>query len=206
LELQDERARFEETIMPHLDAAYNLARWLTRNEHDAQDVVQDAFLRAFKYFGGFHGGNSRSWLLSIVRNTAYTWLQKNRKQELTTVFDEEIHDIEDTSANPEVLLLNNSDQQEIRRAVEQLPVEFREVMILRELEGMSYKEIAEMADVPIGTVMSRLARARKQLQQSLGQRLQPGVSQRVARKSNLYNTRMRIGSWILLVLPRSNTT
>jgi len=177
LEQPDERARFEETIMPHLDAAYNLARWLTRNEHDAQDVVQDAFLRAFKYFGGFHGGNSRSWLLSIVRNTAYTWLQKNRKQELATVFDEEIHDIEDTASNPEVLLLNNSDQQEIRRAVEQLPVEFREVMILRELEGMSYKEIAEMADVPIGTVMSRLARARKQLQQSLGQRLQPGVSQ-----------------------------
>jgi len=177
LEQPDERARFEETIMPHLDAAYNLARWLTRNEHDAQDVVQDAFLRAFKYFGGFHGGNSRSWLLSIVRNTAYTWLQKNRKQELATVFDEEIHDIEDTASNPEVLLLNKSDQQEIRRAVEQLPVEFREVMILRELEGMSYKEIAEMADVPIGTVMSRLARARKQLQQSLGQRLQPGVSQ-----------------------------
>ena len=163
--------------MPHLDAAYNLARWLTRNEHDAQDVVQDAFLRAFKYFGGFHGGNSRSWLLSIVRNTAYTWLQKNRKQELATVFDEEIHDIEDTASNPEVLLLNNSDQQEIRRAVEQLPVEFREVMILRELEGMSYKEIAEMTDVPIGTVMSRLARARKQLQQSLGQRLESGVSQ-----------------------------
>ena len=177
MEQPDERARFEETIMPHLDAAYNLARWLTRNEHDAQDVVQDAFLRAFKYFGGFHGGNSRSWLLSIVRNTAYTWLQKNRKQELATVFDEEIHDIEDTASNPEVLLLNKSDQQEIRRAVEQLPVEFREVMILRELEGMSYKEIAEMADVPIGTVMSRLARARKQLQQSLGQRLQPGVSQ-----------------------------
>ena len=162
--------------MPHLDAAYNLARWLTRNEHDAQDVVQEAFLRAFKYFGGFHGGNSRSWLLSIVRNTTYTWLQKNRKQELATVFDEEIHDIEDPASNPEVLLLNNSDQQEIMRAVEQLPVEFREVMILRELEGMSYKEIAEMADVPIGTVMSRLARTRKQLQQSLGQRLQPGVS------------------------------
>jgi RNA polymerase sigma-70 factor (ECF subfamily) len=176
VEQPDERARFEETIMPHLDAAYNLARWLTRNEHDAQDVVQEAFLRAFKYFAGFHGGNSRSWLLSIVRNTTYTWLQKNRKPELATTFDEETRDIEDTASNPEVLLLNNSDQQEIRRAVEQLPVEFREVMILRELEGMSYKEIAGVADVPIGTVMSRLARARKQLQQSLGQRLQPGVS------------------------------
>jgi len=176
LEEQDKQARFEETIMPHLDAGYNLARWLTRNEHDAQDVAQDAFLRAFKFFGGFHGGNSRSWLLSIVRNTAYTWLQKNRKPELATVFDEETHDIEDTSSSPEALLIKNSDHQEVMRAMEQLPVEFREVMVLRELEGMSYKEIAEMAEVPIGTVMSRLARARKQLQQALGQRLQPGVS------------------------------
>ena len=162
--------------MPHLDAAYNLARWLTRNEHDAQDVVQDACLRAFKFFNGFHGGNSRSWLLSIVRNTTYTWLQKNRRQELATVFDEEIHDIKDASSNPEVLLVKNADRQEIMKAIEQLPVEFREALILRELEGMSYKEIAEMADVPIGTVMSRLARARKQLQQSLGQRFQSGVS------------------------------
>src|SRR5258707_670167 len=161
--------------MPHLDAGYNLARWLTRNEHDAQDVVQDAFLRAFKFFGGVHGGDNRSRLLSIVRNTAYTWLQKNRKQELATVFDEEMHDIEDASSSPEALLIKNSEHQEIMRAVEQLPVEFREVMVLRELEGMSYKEIAEMAEVPIGTVMSRLARARKQLQQALGQRLQPGV-------------------------------
>src|SRR5580765_33651 len=121
-------------IMPHLDAAYNLARWLTRNEHDAQDVVQDAFLRAFKFFGGFHGGNSRSWLLAIVRNTTYTWLEKNRKQELSTVFDEEVHDIEDTASNPDVILVKNADRQDIMRAVEELPVEFREVMILRELE------------------------------------------------------------------------
>jgi RNA polymerase sigma-70 factor (ECF subfamily) len=176
LEEQDKQARFEETIMPHLDAAYNLARWLTRNEHDAEDVVQDAFLRAFKFFGGFYGGNSRSWLLSIVRNTTYTWLQKNRRHEIAAVFSEEEHDVEDPASNPEVLLLRNADQQEIMRAVEQLPVEFREVIVLRELEGMSYKEIAEMSDVPIGTVMSRLARARKQLQQTLGQRLQPGGS------------------------------
>ena len=176
LEEPNKQARFEETMMPHLDAAYNLARWLTRNEHDAQDVVQDAFLRAFKFFDGFRGGNSRSWLLSIVRNTTYTWLQKNRKQELATISDEEIHAIEDTSSNPEVLLLKNSDRQEMMRAVEQLPVEFREALILRELEGLSYKEIAEMADVPIGTVMPRLARARKQLQQSLGQRVEPGAS------------------------------
>jgi len=176
LEEDDKQARFEETIMPHLDAAFNLARWLTRNEHDAQDVVQDAFLRAFKFFGGFHGGNSRSWLLTIVRNTTYTWLQKNKKQELATVFDEELHDVEDSASNPEELLLKNADHQETLRAVEQLPVEFREVVILRELEGLSYREIAEMADVPIGTVMSRLARARKQLQQTLGQRLHPDAS------------------------------
>ena len=177
MEEQDKQARFEETIMPHLDAAYNLARWLTRNEHDAEDVAQDAVLRAFKFFDGFRGGNSRAWLLSIVRNTAYTWLQKNRKHEIATVFSEEEHDVEDLAANPEVLLLRKADHEEIVRAVEQLPVEFREVIILRELEGMSYKEIAEMSDVPIGTVMSRLARARKQLQQSLGQRLESGVSQ-----------------------------
>ena len=176
MEEDDKQARFEETIMPHLDAAFNLARWLTRNEHDAQDVVQDAFLRAFKFFGGFHGGNSRSWLLTIVRNTTYTWLQKNKKQELATVFDEELHDVEDSASNPEELLLKNADHQETLRAVEQLPVEFREVVILRELEGLSYREIAEMADVPIGTVMSRLARARKQLQQTLGQRLHPDAS------------------------------
>src|SRR6185436_109104 len=120
LEEQEQQARFEETIMPHLDAAYNLARWLTSNEHDAEDVVQDAFLRAFKFFEGFHGGNSRSWLLSIVRNTTYTWLQKNRKHEPATVFDEEIHDIEDTSSNPEMVLLKNADHQEILRAVQQL--------------------------------------------------------------------------------------
>ena len=177
MEEQDKQARFEETIMPHLDAAYNLARWLTRNEHDAEDVAQDAVLRAFKFFDGFRGGNSRAWLLSIVRNTAYTWLQKNRKHEIATVFSEEEHDVEDLAANPQVLLLRKADHEEIMRAVEQLPVEFREVIILRELEGMSYKEIAEMSDVPIGTVMSRLARARKQLQQSLGQRLESGVSQ-----------------------------
>ncbi len=176
MEEHDKQARFEETIMPHLDAAFNLARWLTRNEHDAQDVVQDAFLRAFKFFEGFHGGNSRSWLLSIVRHTTYTWLQKNRRPELATVFDEEQHDVEDTASNPEVLLLKNADRQEIMKAVEELPVEFREAMILRELEGMSYGEIADMTDVPVGTVMSRLARARKRLQQSLGQRFQSGVS------------------------------
>jgi len=153
--------------MPHLDAAYNLARWLTRNEHDAQDVVQDAYLRAFKFFDGFRGTNSRSWLLSIVRNTSYNWLQKNRKSELTTVFDEELHESEAVVSDPLAPLLRDAEQQLVRQAIEELPVEFREVMILRELEEMSYKEISEVAEIPIGTVMSRLARARKQLQTRL---------------------------------------
>jgi RNA polymerase sigma-70 factor (ECF subfamily) len=171
---QDQQTRFEEVILPHLDAAYNLARWLTRNEHDAEDIVQDAFLRAFKFFESFRGGNSRSWLLSIVRNTAYTWLGKNRKHEVGTM-SEEIENIQDDAPSPEVVLLQDTGRQEIMEAIEELPVEFREAIILRELEEMSYKEIAEVMDVPLGTVMSRLARARRQLQESLRHR-QPGVS------------------------------
>jgi RNA polymerase sigma-70 factor (ECF subfamily) len=169
---EDQQARFEELIMPHLDAAYNLARWLTRNEHDAQDVVQDAFLRAFKFFGGFRGGNSRYWLLSIVRNAGYTWLEKNRKRDLVaTAFDEEIHSAEDESSNPQSLALKNAGREILLQALEELPVEFREVMVLRELEGMSYKEIAGLANVPIGTVMSRLARGRKHLLEIVAKRL-----------------------------------
>ena len=156
--------------MPHIDAAYNLARWLTRNEQDAQDVVQEAFLRAFKFFDGFHGTNGRSWLLSIVRNASYSWLQKNRNSELTTVFDEELHGAEAVLSAPLAPLLRDADHGLVRQAIEELPVEFREVTILRELEGMSYKEIAEITEIPIGTVMSRLARARKQLQSRLTER------------------------------------
>jgi RNA polymerase sigma-70 factor (ECF subfamily) len=163
------QARFEELIMPHLDAAYNLARWLTRNEHDAEDVVQDAFLRAFKFIDGFHGSNSRSWLLSIVRNATFDWLKRNRKSELTAVFDEELHSQD--AAEQAGSSLAGADQEMVRKSIEELPVEFREVTILRELEGMSYKEIAEITGAPIGTVMSRLARARKQLQTVLTERL-----------------------------------
>jgi len=167
LQEQNKLASFEQLVLPHLAAAYNLARWLTRNSHDAEDVVQEAYMRAFKFFGGFHGGDSRSWLLTIVRNTCYTWMQQNRSQELTTVFDEEIHGGETDAFNPETRLLENADKELLRQALEQLPVEFREVVVLRELEGLSYKEIADIADVPLGTVMSRLARARKRLQQCL---------------------------------------
>ena len=165
-----QQVRFEQIVLPHLDAAYNLARWLTRNDQDAEDVVQEACLRAFKFFGGFYGGDSRAWLLTIVRNTCYTWLRHNRAHELTTPFDESVHDVECAGLNPEALLLHQADQQLLRRALEALPVESREVIVLRELEGLSYKEIGAIADIPLGTVMSRLARARKRLQHDLAKR------------------------------------
>ncbi|MDB6058532.1 MAG: polymerase, sigma-24 subunit, subfamily [Verrucomicrobiales bacterium] len=165
----DERERlelFEKSVMPHLDAAYNLARWLTGNDHHAQDVAQEASLRAFKFCAGFRGDNPRGWLLAIVRNTFYTWLRKNRPTEKMIELNEEALDLEDTSATTE----SNSqfaDAEAVRRAIADLPVEYREIVVLREMEGMSYKEIAELAEVPMGTVMSRLARARKLLQKRL---------------------------------------
>lgn len=160
---------FEEIVLPHLDAAYNLARWLTRNDADADDVVQEAYLRAFKFFGGFHGGDSRAWTLKIVRNTCYSWLQKNRAHETATEFDEELHSVE--CDNPETILIENINRQLLKQILDELPLEFREIVILRELEGFSYKEIAGIADVPLGTVMSRLARARRRLQSGLVSRL-----------------------------------
>lgn len=167
--------RFEQAVLPHLPAAYNLARWLTRNDHDAEDVVQEAYMRALRYFDGFHGGDSRPWLLAIVRHTSYTWLQHNRGHELMTAFDEDIHSLDGEATNPETLLLHRTNQLLLRQALEELPVEYREVIILRELEGLSYKEIAAIADLPVGTVMSRLARARKRLQQALVNRLHTEV-------------------------------
>ena len=160
-------AQYEQTVLVHLDAAYNLARWLTRDDRDAEDVVQEACLRAFQFFDGFHGGNSRAWLLTIVRHTCYTWLRKNRAHEILS-FDDELEAVE-PGASPEELVLQNADQQLLHKALEELPAEFREVIVLRELEGLSYKEIASIAGVPLGTVMSRLARARKRLQQCLTQ-------------------------------------
>jgi RNA polymerase sigma factor (sigma-70 family) len=167
LQEQSKLASFEEAVLPHLDAAYNLARWLTRNDADAEDVVQEAYLRAFRFFGGFHGANGRSWLLAIVRNTCYTWMQHNRSPELTITLDDDLHEIESKDLNPEALLLQSADTQMVRRALENLPVEFREVLVLRELEEMSYREIASTTDLPLGTVMSRLARGRKRLQLAL---------------------------------------
>jgi RNA polymerase sigma-70 factor (ECF subfamily) len=157
----------EEALLPHLDAAYNLARWLTRNERDAEDVVQEAFLRALKHFDTFRGGDARPWLLKIVRNTYYTWIYRNRVTEAMTPFDEE-EDIHVSDApNPEMLLLKESDKQLVRSALRKLPTEFLEVIVLREFEELSYKQIADTVQVPVGTVMSRLARARGRLAQIL---------------------------------------
>ncbi len=160
-------AEFERVILPHLDAAHNLARWLTRSDQDAEDVVQEACLRAFKFFGGYKGGDSRAWLLMIVRNTCYTWLRKNRATYAFDALDPEILGATCECADPEELVLSNVDRQVLHQAVEELPVEFREVLVLRELENLSYKEIAYVANLPLGTVMSRLARARKLLERSL---------------------------------------
>lgn len=164
---------FEGELLPHLQAAFGLARWLVRSDADAEDLVQDAYLRAWKGFAGFRGKDPKAWLLTIVRNACYTWLKSRRAENLTTPFDEEIHGPHglngqwDSQEDPHARLALDRDRQAIRRAVEALPVEFREVLVLREWQGFSYREISEIADIPIGTVMSRLVRARERLQKSL---------------------------------------
>lgn len=156
----ERRKRFEALALPHLDAAFNLARWLVRDSQDASDVVQEAFLRAFDAFDGMRGDNARPWLLAIVRNTSFTWLARNRPGSSQVSYDEEIHGLPDPDANPELLALRADDRCRVDAAIEHLPPEFREVVVLRELEDMSYKEIATVLAIPMGTVMSRLARGR----------------------------------------------
>src|SRR5438132_2602515 len=168
---EHELASFEETMLPHMDAAHNLAKWLLRNEEDAQDVVQEAYLRAFKSFGGFHGSNGRAWLLTIVRNTSYTLLKKNRAVDLTTTFDEQLHASGHESVSPATILEQSENTALIKEAMDELPAEFREILTLRHQEGLSYKEIAEIAQIPPGTVMSRLARARGKLKEYLAARI-----------------------------------
>ena len=166
--------RFEQALLPHLNAAHNLARWLVRNESDAQDLTQEAYLRALTFFDSFRGEDARAWLLKIVRNTCYTFLHQNRKHELAAAFDEEIHSGESGGGDPEAPALRNADRRLLKEALEELPAEFREIVVLRELEELSYKEIAEVANLPIGTVMSRLARARRRLEQALARRMGTG--------------------------------
>ena len=167
--------RFEQTVMPHLDSAYNLARWLTRNDADAQDVVQEAMLRAFKYFDGFDGEYANAWLLKIVRNTCFTWLRENRPSEATLPLEDNLEAVDrDASViesnalglgrSPEQLASEHADARRLDALIEQLPAAYREVVILREMDDLSYREIAQVTGVPIGTVMSRLARGRQMLQ------------------------------------------
>jgi RNA polymerase sigma factor (sigma-70 family) len=170
---------FEQVVLPYLGAAYNLARWLVRNPHDAEDVVQEACLRAVRFFGGYQEGNARGWLLKIVRNTAYSFLEKKRPGDLAVEYDETIHVVEAVQPDAERALLQSVESRMLQEALEELPMRFREAMILRELEGLSYKEISEVMDMPIGTVMSSLARGRAQLRDRLlrgrGQEVPRGV-------------------------------
>lgn len=170
----DDNARFRRMVMPHIDDAYRLANWLTGNRTDAEDVVQDASLRAFRAIREFSGGNSRAWVLTIVRNTAYSWLHKNRPAAVVMV--EDLEAVEAAHAKPsdpdvgtpETELIAKTDAQDLRAAIAALPTPFREALVLRDLEGLDYREIAETTEVPIGTVMSRLARARRRLIATLG--------------------------------------
>src|ERR1700746_3554155 len=161
----DDNALFAGVVMPHLDAAYNLAYWLTRNRTDAEDVVQDASLRAFRGIRGFVGGSARAWVLRIVRNTAYSWLHKNHPSAVITV--EDLDKPSDPDAKtPEAAVIANADAEHLRAAIAALPTPFRETLVLRDIEGLDYREIAQATEVPIGTVMSRLARARSMLRTS----------------------------------------
>jgi RNA polymerase sigma-70 factor, ECF subfamily len=161
-----DKTRFEQLVLPHVGAAVNLARWLLRNPEDAEDLAQEAILRAYRFFSGFRGVDARAWLLQIVRNSCYTWLERRMPAELVTEFNEELHQV--PSPNPETIAVQASDRAKLAAALESLPVRAREVIVLRELEGCSYKEISEVTGIPMGTVMSTLSRAREKLAQILG--------------------------------------
>jgi RNA polymerase sigma factor (sigma-70 family) len=154
---------FEEVVLPHLDAAFNYARWLTKNDADAEDVVQDAYVRALRFFSSLRDENARAWLFTIVRNTWYGRFPRRAGSAVVNVADEDADDRADVSLNPEAQMIQQQTVERVRRALETLPADFREVLVLRELEGLSYKEIAAVVGIPLGTVMSRLARARERL-------------------------------------------
>jgi RNA polymerase sigma factor (sigma-70 family) len=164
------RTRFEALMLPLMNDAYNLARWLMKNPEDAQDTVQESYLRAFRFFASFQGTNFRAWLLRIVRNTCYSALEARKLREKEVSLEAEIDEIEDHSPLPPVSLARKATVEAVREAIAALPVEFREAVVLREIEGLSYKEISQVTEVPIGTVMSRLARARHQLYLMLADR------------------------------------
>jgi RNA polymerase sigma-70 factor, ECF subfamily len=166
----ENRKRFDSLVMPHLDAAYNLARWLTHNDADAQDVVQESFMRAMRYMGSFRGDSARAWLLQIVRHTCYSWLKENRPVEKVALddLDDVWHEIAAPATDePHSMAIRRADRLQINEAIAALPVAFREVLVLRELEDLSYIDIARIADIPLGTVMSRLARARGLMREAL---------------------------------------
>ena len=164
--MSERKQRFERVVLPHLDAAYNLARWITRNDHDAQDVVQEAVLRAYRFFEGLRG-EARPWLLAIVRNSCLSWLQVNRPADLAAFDDRVVETQASDQDGPEEQAMRATDRRMLNEAIAALPCQFREVLVLRELEDLSYRDIAGVAGIPIGTVMSRLARARRLLAESL---------------------------------------
>src|SRR5882724_467613 len=173
-EIRPDIPRFEALVLPHLDSAFNLARWLTRDDQEAEEIVQEAFVRALRFFAGYRGGDVRAWLLTIVRNTCYDRMRRERPGGLTTEFDEEVHGVDRDEPGPEAAMLIAESAQAVSRALDELPLEFREALVLREIEGLSYKEIAEVTGLPIGTVMSRLARARRRMQVRLADRQRRG--------------------------------
>lgn len=173
----EERARFRRVVLPHLNDCYALARWLTGDRADAEDVVQDACLRALRAINGFSGNNARAWTLTIVRNTAYSWLRKNRSSVLLMV--EDLEAVErgqagcggpdtDGMQTPEAALIAKTEAARLERAIAALPLPFRDTLVLRDVQGLDYREIAQVTGVPIGTVMSRLARARDRLIAAMG--------------------------------------
>ena len=165
---QGDVERFERVVLPFLDDAYTLARYLLRDEHDAQDVVQEASLRAFRYFDGYSGGDARAWLLAIVRNCSLTWRHRHRADAHTVAFIDGVDAPADDGHEADTAAIESSERARVQRAIDALPAEFREVIVLREVQELSYKEISDVAGVPIGTVMSRLARARRRLAVLLG--------------------------------------
>jgi RNA polymerase sigma factor (sigma-70 family) len=157
----------EDAVLPHLDAAYNLARWLTRNAQGAEDVVQEACSRARRCFAGFRGGDGRTWLLTIVRDICYSWLKQNRLLKTAVASDENNWEAQNSSLNPEASLLRDANRQQFMQALEELPIQFRELLVLREMEDLSYKQIADVTTIPLATVMLNISGARERLRQSL---------------------------------------